>query len=73
MSIEFVTHARTLEELRAEFLSDIERRIQQLQLSVRRMRPNATEATRIFRSIQELEQLQDHWKNVKFQATSNSQ
>jgi hypothetical protein len=65
--IDFITHARTLEELRDEFVSDIERRLQALQTDMRRVRPNATEATRITRVIYALQDLQDFWRKMKFE------
>lgn len=64
-SIDLVTHARSREELRDEFLSDIERRIKDLELIMRKTGPSAVEASRISRSIHELEKLQTHWKQVQ--------
>ncbi len=61
----YKSHARTLEELRTEFLSDLQRRLDQLDQTLKAMRPNAAEASRITRARMELLSLQDYWKEVE--------
>lgn len=60
----FITHARTLEELRAEFLSDIRRRIQFLDGQSRTVARGALEKARIARAINELEQMHQFWTEL---------
>lgn len=60
----FVTHARTLEELRAEFLSDIHRRISFLDGQTRTVARGATEKSRIARAIQELNDMHRFWTEL---------
>jgi hypothetical protein len=62
----FVTHARTLEELRAEFLSDIRRRIQLLDGYSRVIARGALERSRIARATSELNDMHEFWKDITF-------
>lgn len=65
MSARYITHARNASELRAEFLSDIQRRLDHLDEYLRTLSRNAAEATRIARARQELLSLLDFWKNIE--------
>ena len=60
----FITHARTLEELRAEFLSDIRRRIQFLDGQSRSVARGAMEKARIARATYELDQMHQFWTEL---------
>jgi len=60
----FVTHARTLDELRAEFVSDIQRRLRSLDTQAR-LTSNANEASRIARAKIELETIAEFWQEVE--------
>lgn len=60
----FITHARTLEELRAEFLSDIRRRIQFLDGQSRTVARGALEKARIARATYELEEMHKFWTEL---------
>jgi hypothetical protein len=62
---QYVSHARTISELKDEFLSDIQRRLDHLDQSLKQIRPNASEAARIARVRQELLVILDYWKNVE--------
>lgn len=64
----YVTHARTLEELRAEFVSDLRRRIDTLDSTLRHTQPPASEAARIARAKIELESVIDFWSEVELRA-----
>lgn len=60
----YSTHARTLDELRAEFLSDIHRRLAGLDLEAKHER-QATKAAAIARGKLELESLLSFWQEVE--------
>lgn len=61
----YISHARTLDELHSEFLSDIQRRLDELDKALRSpIAKSAAESTRIARARNELLDLQDYWKNV---------
>lgn len=60
----FVTHARTLEELRAEFLSDLLRRIQSLDTQARTVGRSVAEKSRLACAASELEQTHKFWQEV---------
>lgn len=64
----FITHARTLDELRSEFLSDIHRRLRGLDAQVA-FTKNATEAGKIGRAKQELEALLEFWQEVELRGS----
>lgn len=61
----FITHARTLEELRAEFLSDLLRRIQSLDTQARTVGRSVAEKSRLACAAAELEQTHKFWTEVK--------
>lgn len=60
----FSTHARSLDELRSEFLSDIHRRLASLDLEARHEK-QATKATAIARAKLELEALLGFWTEIE--------
>lgn len=66
-SFHYVTHARTLEELRAEFLSDIERRRVTLARLASR-ESQAAKAARFGVALFELDDLAEFWQKVQFGA-----
>lgn len=61
----FVTHARTLEELRAEFVSDLERRMAALD-SEQKFEKRVGRAKEISRARQTLESVAEFWSQVEF-------
>ncbi len=61
----YKTHARTVRELRDEFLSDIQRRLDHLDNILRQMKPSAAEESRIARARLELLSIQDYWKEME--------
>lgn len=63
-TITYITHARSAEELRLEVLSDLNRRLDQLDSYLKVMKPNAAEASRVARARMELLSMQDFWQNV---------
>ena len=63
-SARYVSHARTLVELHGEFLSDLQRRLDDLDKSLRLGTKSAAEATRIARARNELLDLQNYWQHV---------
>ena len=65
MPFRYITHARSAAELRAEFVSDIQRRLDTLDNYLSTMKPSATEASRISRARLELLSLLDFWKNLE--------
>jgi len=65
----YKSHARTLYELRAEFLSDINRRLDHLDQQLKIMRPSAAEASRITRARQELLAMFDYWSQIDLEGT----
>jgi len=64
----FVTHARTLEELREEFISDIRRRLRPLYSQLQYTPGKAANAARVARAISELEDMEKFWLDVKIKA-----
>lgn len=64
-SIKYVSHARTLEELRDEFLSDLQRRLDTWDKYLRQMNRSATEGARIAKVRSELLDLQDFWRQIE--------
>lgn len=61
----YVTHAHTLEELRQEFLSDINRRIDMLQGQSNVVGKSVAEKSRLGSAIRELEDLQRYWTQIQ--------
>jgi len=66
----YVSHARSVHELRDEFLSDLTRRLDHLDQILKQMRPNAAEAARIARVRQELLNLHDYWRAIELRGHS---
>ena len=67
----YMTHARSREELRQAFLSDIQHRLDTLDATLRQMKPNAAEASRITRARMELLSLYDYWREVEIRDSAN--
>ena len=65
MQTRYVSNARSKAELHQEFLSDIQRRLDDLDKSLRLGTKSATESTRIARARNELLDLQDYWKQME--------
>jgi hypothetical protein len=62
----FVTHARTLEELRAEFLSDIDRRLQALGAD---KSPSTSTREKINHEVRyHINSIRDFWSQIEFAA-----
>lgn len=61
----FISNARSLEELRSEFISDIHRRIATLDSQQNIFGKNAAVATRIAARKTELEEMLDFWQKVE--------
>ncbi len=57
------SHARTLDELRAEFCGDLARRIEDLDARLAHP-PSATESSRVARAKMELEKALEHWQSI---------
>ncbi len=64
----YVSHARNMEELRLEFLSDIDRRLDHMDQALKQIRPNASEAARIARARMELLAMRDYWREIDLKA-----
>lgn len=64
-SIRYVSHARTLEDLRDEFLSDLQRRLDSWDKHLKVMQPGASESARIAKARMELLDLQDYWRQIE--------
>jgi hypothetical protein len=62
--VTYVTHARTAEELRAEILSDLKRRLDLLTVQRNVVARSAAEKSRIDRAISELEDMARFWTEV---------
>lgn len=60
----YVTHARTLVELRDEFLSDIARRASLIDMQIKNA-PSARRATSLGLVRQELDSLQEFWTQIE--------
>ncbi len=71
-TIRYVSHARSLEELRDEVLSDLQRRLDHWDKHLRQMPNSAAEAARIAKVRQELLDLQDFWKQVELKGNERS-
>ena len=65
----FVTHARTLEELRAEVLSDLNRRIEFLMGQSRTIARSKAEQSRNSAAILALEDMLNFWKELTIVAS----
>lgn len=61
----YKSHARTLDELRTEFLSDLQHRLDRLDNFLRTMNPSAVEQSRIARARIEVLQTLDYWKEIE--------
>lgn len=72
-TIRYVSHARTLEELRDEVLSDLQRRLDHWDKHLRQMPASAAEAARIAKVRQELLDLQDYWRQIELKGRDDSQ
>lgn len=59
----YITHARTLEELRDEVLSDLRRRIERLELQVRHAK-NSAENAKNGRAIDEFKEALHYWTEI---------
>ena len=67
--MKYITHARTLEELRAEFLSDLRRRIAALDSYIQIAARNAAEKTRLAAAQNELLAMMQYWEEVEIAGT----
>ncbi len=67
----YVNHARTLEELRAEFLSDLRRRLAALDFEAK-FEKRVAQSRAIGRAKQELEGTLAYWQQVELRAQRNS-
>ncbi len=67
---QLITHARTLSELRAEFLSDISRRQTQLDQQIR-LSPSAARAARLAFARTTLDELWDFWNTITLKHTGD--
>jgi hypothetical protein len=65
MPTRYVSNARTRAELHAEFLSDLQRRLDDLDKYLRTQVRSVTESARIARARNELLDLQDYWKHIE--------
>lgn len=63
--VQFVSHARTPEQLKAELLSDLQRRLQNLDDYDRIIARSITEKSRIARAKNELEAMFRYWSEVQ--------
>lgn len=63
MPSRYVTHARTLVELRDEFVSDIARRLSLLDAQIAKA-PSARRATTLSVVRMELESIQEYWTEI---------
>ena len=71
MPTRYVSYARTKAELHSEFMSDIQRRLDDLDKYLRTQSRSATESSRIARARNELLDLQDYWKHVELKGEDN--
>lgn len=62
---EYVTHAHTPEELKAELVGDLIRRIAALDSYSRNVAKGASERARIARAIEELADMLNYWKTIR--------
>ena len=69
MPATYVTHARTPQELRAEVVSDLNRRLLFLNGQVKTIARSASEKARIGRAIVELEDMLDFWSKLTIEKT----
>jgi hypothetical protein len=69
----YVSLARTREELLHEFLSDIQRRLDDLDKYLRTQSRSAAEATRIARARNELLDIQDYWNHVDLKTNGDKE
>jgi negative regulator of replication initiation len=61
----YVSHARTPEELKAEVCSDLNRRLINLESYSNTVARNATEKARISRAMVEIQEILEYWKAVE--------
>ena len=64
MPLRYISNARTLEELRQEFLSDIQRRLSTLDIQTRNEK-SASKKAAIGHTQQELQGVLEFWTNVE--------
>ena len=64
---DYISHARTPEELRKEVLSDLRRRLISLDNYSDRVAKSATEKARLARAIEELLDMFTYWTNLKIE------
>lgn len=67
MTAVFVSHARTPEQLQAEVISDIRRRIDNVGSYSEHVAKSATEKARYASVIRELESMLDFWTKLKIE------
>ena len=65
MTYDYISHARNAEELRAEVLGDLRRRIASLDMQHNAVRFSQAEKARIARAIGELQSMLDFWSELK--------
>jgi hypothetical protein len=63
--VKYVSHARTLEELKAEFVSDIRRRIATIDGYANAVSKNAAEKARLATATREFQAMFDYWVEVE--------
>lgn len=61
----YISNARTLDELRQEFLTHLQHKLDMLDSNLRQQNPSAVEASRITRARQELLSVYDYWHNLE--------
>jgi hypothetical protein len=60
----YKSHARTLSELKDDFIGSIQNQLDHLDRHLSEMKPSATEQSRIARARLELLALQNYWREV---------
>jgi hypothetical protein len=67
MTHRFITHARNMEELRSEFISDINRRLNIVMLRIKNA-PSARRSASLVLLREELESQKEFWEDIEFAA-----
>lgn len=66
----YVTHARTPQELRAEVVSDLNRRIEFLDGQIKAISRSAAEKARLACAINELKSMLNFWSELRIERTA---
>ena len=70
MSAIYITHARTPQELKAEVVTDLHRRILSLNGQLQTVARSAAEKAKMARAINELEDMLDYWSKLQIEKTA---